>query len=108
MTKKLLLAIMLLVGLMLVSCTSAAATTQPPSNENTAANENTATNENTSSNNGEVVTLTMGSWRADDVDAMNKVLAAFTAAHPNIKVEFDPTNPPEYNAALQIQFEGGT
>ena len=56
----------------------------------------------------ETVTLVMGSWRVDDVAQMETVLAAFNEAHPNIEVVFDPTNPPDYNATLQSQFETGT
>jgi raffinose/stachyose/melibiose transport system substrate-binding protein len=56
----------------------------------------------------EKVTLVMGSWRVDDVAQMEAVLAAFNEAYPNIEVQFDPTNPPDYNATLQSQFETGT
>ncbi len=56
----------------------------------------------------EQVTLVMGSWRVDDVAQMETILDAFTAAYPNIKITFDPTNPPDYNATLQSQFETGT
>ena len=56
----------------------------------------------------EQVTLVMGSWRVDDVAQMETILDAFTAAYPNIKVTFDPTNPPDYNATLKSQFETGT
>ena len=38
------------------------------------------------------VTLVMGSWRADDVDAMNELFAAYEAAS-GVKIEFKPTNP---------------
>jgi raffinose/stachyose/melibiose transport system substrate-binding protein len=54
------------------------------------------------------VTLVMGSWRVDDVAQMEEILAAFHEAYPNITVQFDPTNPPDYNATLQSQFETGT
>lgn len=57
---------------------------------------------------GEAVELVMGSWRVDDVAQMETILAAFTAEHPNITVKFEPTNPPDYNAALRAQLEGGT
>jgi raffinose/stachyose/melibiose transport system substrate-binding protein len=50
----------------------------------------------------------MGSWRVDDVAQMEAILAKFSAAYPNIKIKFDPTNPPEYNATLRTQLEGGT
>lgn len=55
----------------------------------------------------DVVTITMGSWRTDDVAQMNAVFDAFSKKYPNIKVKFDPTNPPDYNATLRLQLEGG-
>ena len=54
------------------------------------------------------VTLTMGSWRTDDVQQMKAVLKEFTKQNPGIKVEFQPTNPPDYNATLRLQLESGT
>lgn len=56
----------------------------------------------------ETVTLTFGSWRTDDVVQMERILDTFHDAHPNIRVEFDPTDPPEYDAALRTQLETGT
>ena len=53
------------------------------------------------------VQLTLGSWRADDVAQMTKLLDAFTQTHPNISIKFDPTNPPDYNAALRLQLQSG-
>lgn len=55
-----------------------------------------------------VTELVMGSWRVDDVAQMEAILAAFNAAHPDISVKFDPTNPPDYNPTLLAQLEGGT
>lgn len=57
---------------------------------------------------GEAVELVMGSWRTDDTAILNTILAEFTKEHPNITVKFEPTNAPEYNAALRAQLEGGT
>ncbi len=54
------------------------------------------------------VTLTIGSWRVDDVAQMETIIAAFEEVYPNINVVFDPTNPPDYNATLRTQLEGGT
>lgn len=54
------------------------------------------------------VTLTMGSWRVDDVAQMQVILDAFNAVYPDIKIVFDPTNPPDYNATLRTQLQGGT
>jgi raffinose/stachyose/melibiose transport system substrate-binding protein len=56
----------------------------------------------------EKVTLTLGSWRSDDVDAIHKVLATFSAKYPDIDIKFNPTNPPDYNAVLRTQLTGGT
>ncbi|RPJ20553.1 MAG: extracellular solute-binding protein, partial [Planctomycetaceae bacterium] len=44
----------------------------------------------------------------DDVAQMETILAAFNEQYPNIEITFDPTNPPDYNATLQSQFETGT
>ncbi|HRI55941.1 MAG TPA: extracellular solute-binding protein, partial [Anaerolineae bacterium] len=57
---------------------------------------------------GETVNLTMGSWRVDDVAQINAILDEFHKAYPNITIKFDPTNPPDYNATLRTQLEGGT
>jgi raffinose/stachyose/melibiose transport system substrate-binding protein len=51
--------------------------------------------------------LTLGSWRTDDVAKVNNIIAAFNKAYPNIKVKFDPTNPPDYNATLRLELENG-
>lgn len=56
----------------------------------------------------EQVTLTLGSWRADDVIQVERLLAAFHASHPEIRIKFNPTNPPDYNAVLRTQLTGGT
>ena len=53
------------------------------------------------------VELTLGSWRADDVAQMTTLLAAFNQKYPNISIKFDPTNPPDYNAALHLQLQSG-
>lgn len=54
------------------------------------------------------VNLTMGSWRVDDVAQMEAIIAEFNKVYPNIRIKFDPTNPPDYNATLRTQLEGGT
>jgi len=54
------------------------------------------------------ITLTMGSWRADDVAQMNNLLAAYKGLNPNVEIQFRPTNPPEYNATLRLQLDSGT
>lgn len=55
------------------------------------------------------VTLTIESWRNDDLTIwQDKIIPAFEAANPGIKVVFSPTAPTEYNAALNTKLEGGT
>jgi raffinose/stachyose/melibiose transport system substrate-binding protein len=51
--------------------------------------------------------LTLGSWRTDDVTKVGNIITAFNKAYPNIKIKFDPTNPPDYNATLRLQLESG-
>jgi raffinose/stachyose/melibiose transport system substrate-binding protein len=53
--------------------------------------------------------LTIESWRNDDASIWkDKIIPAFQAKHPDITVEFTPTAPAEYNAALNARLEGGT
>ncbi|MCR5289343.1 MAG: extracellular solute-binding protein [Treponema sp.] len=54
------------------------------------------------------VVLTMGSWRADDVDQMNNLLAEYSKVAPNVHIDFKPTNPSDYNATLRLQLDSGT
>jgi raffinose/stachyose/melibiose transport system substrate-binding protein len=56
----------------------------------------------------DAVTLVMGSWRADDVVQMNNLLAEYKKLKPNVTIQFRPTNPPDYNATLRLQLDGGT
>jgi raffinose/stachyose/melibiose transport system substrate-binding protein len=56
----------------------------------------------------EAVTLVMGSWRADDVAQMTNLLAEYKKLKPNVTIQFRPTNPPDYNATLRLQLDGGT
>ena len=49
------------------------------------------------------------SWRNDDADIWNsKIIPAFNKKYPDIKVEFSPSAPAEYNAALNARLDGGT
>lgn len=57
----------------------------------------------------EPVTLTIESWRNDDIAVWNDVIIpAFEAAHPEINLEFAPTAPAEYNAALNSKLQAGS
>ncbi|MDR0876423.1 MAG: extracellular solute-binding protein [Treponema sp.] len=51
--------------------------------------------------------LTMGSWRADDVAQMNRLLAEYQKLKPDVEIQFRPTNPPDYNATLRLQLDSG-
>ena len=53
--------------------------------------------------------LTIESWRTDDLDIWKKtIIPAFEAKNPGIKVTFAPTAPAEYNAALNTKLSAGT
>ena len=55
------------------------------------------------------VTLTIESWRNDDLLLWQDVIIpAFEADHPGIHVEFTPSAPAEYNAALNSKLEAGS
>lgn len=53
--------------------------------------------------------LKIESWRNDDADIWNEqIIPAFNEKHPDIKVEFTPTPPADYNASLNAKLAGGT
>ncbi|CAN7165726.1 ABC transporter substrate-binding protein [Pararhizobium sp. LjRoot235] len=57
----------------------------------------------------EDVTLTIESWRNDDLTIwQEKLIPAFEAKNPGIKVKFAPTAPTEYNAALNAKLDAGS
>ena len=57
----------------------------------------------------EDVTLTIESWRNDDLTIwQDTLIPAFEAANPGIKVTFAPTAPAEYNAALNSKLAAGS
>ncbi|WP_299947725.1 ABC transporter substrate-binding protein [uncultured Ruegeria sp.] len=54
-------------------------------------------------------TLTIESWRNDDLTLwQDKIIPAFEAEHPGIKVIFSPSAPAEYNAVLNSKLEAGS
>jgi raffinose/stachyose/melibiose transport system substrate-binding protein len=108
--------LLLVIVLLLAGCAAPVAPAAP-AGEAPAAGEAAATTEAAATEaaaeeaapaEGEAVELTMGSWRTDDVEQMSRILAKFNEAYPNITINFDPTNPPDYNATLRTQLEGGT
>ncbi|MGX9355113.1 ABC transporter substrate-binding protein [Roseobacteraceae bacterium S113] len=55
------------------------------------------------------VTLTIESWRNDDLAIwQNEIIPAFEAAHPGIKLNFTPSAPAEYNAVLNSKLDAGS
>ena len=57
----------------------------------------------------EDVTLTIESWRNDDLAIwQDKIIPAFEAEHPGIKVNFTPSAPAEYNAVLNSKLDAGS
>ncbi len=57
----------------------------------------------------EDTTLTIESWRNDDLKLwQEKIIPAFEAANPGIKVNFTPSAPAEYNAVLNSKLEAGS
>jgi len=55
------------------------------------------------------VTLAIESWRNDDLTIwQDRIIPAFEAAHPGIKIEFNPSAPAEYNAVLNSKLDAGS
>jgi raffinose/stachyose/melibiose transport system substrate-binding protein len=53
--------------------------------------------------------LVIESWRNDDLPIwQEKIIPAFEAKHPDIKLKFQPTAPKEYNSALNAKLDGGS
>lgn len=55
----------------------------------------------------DVVELIMGSWRTEDIDQWEAMLAIFEAENPNIDVVFEPTLNTEYNTQIQTLLSAG-
>jgi raffinose/stachyose/melibiose transport system substrate-binding protein len=99
MSKKLILTLVIAFSLVLASCGAPA--TQAPAEPEAETQAPVAE--------GEQVTLTIESWRNDDLPIWQDVIIpAFEAQYPNINVEFTPTAPAEYNGVLNTKLEGGT
>ncbi len=110
MRKYSIFALLLVVVMLLAACAPAATpapaeeATQPP-----AAAEPTKAPEQPAQPAEEKVTLTIESWRNDDLTIwQDTIIPAFEAKHPNIHVVFAPTAPAEYNGVLNTKLEGGT
>lgn len=55
----------------------------------------------------EVVELTMGSWRTEDIEQWDMIIAAFNEEFPNIQVSFEPTLNTEYDQSLKASLDAG-
>src|ERR1700754_1990220 len=55
------------------------------------------------------ITLTIESWRNDDKSIwQDRIITAFEAKHPGVKLKFTPSAPPEYNAILNSKLDAGS
>ena len=55
------------------------------------------------------VNLVLESWRDDDrIIWQKKIIPAFEAAHPNVRVSFRPSKPTDYDSNLRTRLNAGT
>ncbi len=119
MLKKLYVLLITLLILLLASCAPDAPPGAPKKAEEAPAeteaeapaaeSEAESSSETETSESTEKVTLTVESWRNDDLKIwQDTIIPAFNAKFPNIEVVFAPTAPADYNAALNAKLEGGT
>ncbi len=117
MSRKVVLALLLIMALVVTACAPAtapgAAPAAPAAGEEATATEAPAGEASqdaaAAAPSGESVTLTIESWRNDDLSIWQDIIIpAFEAQNPGIKVVFSPAPPTEYNGALNAKLEGGT
>jgi len=115
--RKIFTTISLLVALTLIltACGGGAATqpppVEPPAETEAPATEAPAATEPAATEpaGGEEATLTIESWRNDDLAIWeDTIIPAFEAKYPNIHIVFAPTAPAEYNGVLNTKLQGGT
>lgn len=115
MSKKLILLSAILILAFMLSACAAPATPAAPAAEQPAAEQPAAAEQPTEAAAepaapaaGEKVTLTIESWRNDDLKIWeDTIIPAFNKEHPEIEVIFSPSAPAEYNGALNAKLEGG-
>src|SRR5688572_15600796 len=90
--------------------TQAPVVTEPPAvTEAPAATEPPAATEAPATTTGEEVTLTIESWRTDDLAIWeDTIIPACEARYPNTHVASAPTAPAESNGVLNTKLQGGT
>ena len=114
MSKKLIFVLIVVMALLLAGCAGVGAPAGQEAAEPTAAPQEEpaaeeAMEESQPAESTEKVTLTIESWRNDDLAIWQDVLIpAFNAHYPDIEVIFEPTAPAEYNSVLNTKLEGGT
>ena len=55
------------------------------------------------------VTLTVESWRTDDLALwQDEIIPAFEESHPGIKIKFSPTDPNNYDSILNSKLDAGS
>lgn len=54
------------------------------------------------------IKLVFTSWRNDDIEGMERVLAVYNKRHPGVTVEFQPKADTEYDAQLMSSLQTGT
>ena len=103
MRKTAYISLLMVFALALASCSQPAAPTEAPK----ATSAPAATTAPAAG--GEKVTLTIESWRNDDLKIWSDtIIPAFEKKYPNIHVVFAPTAPADYNAALNAKLTGGS
>jgi raffinose/stachyose/melibiose transport system substrate-binding protein len=53
-------------------------------------------------------TVTIESWRTEDTDMWDNIIADFNKTHADITVKFQPTKNDQYNGAVQAKLDSGT
>lgn len=113
MSKKVYIVLLLILALLLAACGGSSEPAAPETSPETPSEGAPAdTSEEMPAEEAmpaEKVTLTIESWRNDDLAIWQDVIIpAFNKHHPDIEVIFAPTAPAEYNGVLNTKLEGGT
>ena len=107
-----LISLLVALSLLLTACGGGATTQAPVATEPPAGTEPPAATEPpeaTPPPAAEEVTITIESWRNDDLSIwQDTIIPAFEAKYPNVHVVFAPTAPAEYNGVLNTKLQGGT